>query len=56
MTNEFTIEELNSLIGKIIANGNIEIISAPSFHSGEYRCLANINGALCLIAVTIHKL
>lgn len=55
MINEVTDAELQSCIGRVIHNGSIEILTAPALYDGEYRCLANVSGALCVIAVTITK-
>ena len=40
-----------------IVNDNIQLITAPKFHwiIGEWRALANVNGALCIISLKITK-
>ncbi len=46
---------MDECVGRLILGGRGKILSAPEFHepSGETRCIANVDGMLCLIAVTV---
>lgn len=54
---DVTPQQLVALEGKLLHSGSVEVITAPTFYlqEQEWRCLANVEGALCVIAVTLYE-
>jgi hypothetical protein len=47
-------ESLEAAAGAVISEAPyVELITAPQCYDGEWRALANVNGALCVVALKV---
>jgi len=55
---DYTAEQLDAVVGTYLLDGAIKILSRPKRYDllDGFTCLANVNGALCVILVRLRPL